>query len=98
MTAILFSNMPEVSRRPTFAFLAAALKASAHAPQRKSRLKWKIQHAERQLIDTIMEIILWDFLMFCQMFSSAQVKQSAIISNKQDVYELRHELPNDLRK
>ena len=36
--------------------------------------------------------------MFCQIFSSTQVKQIAIISNKQDVYELRHELPNDLRK
>ena len=44
-----------------------------------------------------MEIILWDFLMFYQIFVSPQVKQSAIVSNKQGVYELPHELPNDLR-
>ena len=44
-----------------------------------------------------MEIILWDFLMFYQIFLSPQVKQSAIVSNKQGVYELPHEFPNDLR-
>ena len=44
-----------------------------------------------------MEIILWDFLMFYQMFLSPQVKRSAIISNKQGVYELPHELPRDLK-
>ena len=44
-----------------------------------------------------MEIILWDFLMFYQVFLSPQVKRSAIISNKEGVYELPHELPNDLR-
>ena len=42
---------------------------------------------------TIMEIILWDIMMLYQVFLSAQVKQSAIISNKQGVYEL----PNDTR-
>ena len=44
-----------------------------------------------------MEILLWDFLMFYQIFFSPQVKRSAIISNKQGVNELSHELPNDLR-
>ena len=44
-----------------------------------------------------MEILLWDFLMFYQIFLSPQVKRSAIISNKQGLYELSHELPNDLR-
>ena len=44
---------------------------------------------------TIVEIILWDFLMFYQIFLSPQVKQRA--SNKQGVYELPHELPNDLK-
>ena len=44
-----------------------------------------------------MEIILWDFLMFYQIFLSPQVKRSTIISNKQGVYELPRELPNDLR-
>ena len=46
---------------------------------------------------TIMEIILWDFLMLYQIFLLPQVKQSAIISNKQGVYEVPQELPNDLR-
>ena len=45
---------------------------------------------------TIVEIILWDFLMFYQIFLSPQVKQSA--SNKQGVYELPQELPNDLKR
>ena len=46
---------------------------------------------------TIMEIILWDFLTFYQIFLSPQVKRSAIISYKQGAYELPHELPSDLR-
>ena len=44
-----------------------------------------------------MEIILWDFLTFYQVFLSPQMKRSAIISNKQGAYELPHELPSDLR-
>ena len=44
-----------------------------------------------------MEIILWDLLMFYQIFLSPQVKRSVIISNKQGAYELPQELPNDLR-
>ena len=48
-------------------------------------------------VATIMEIILWDFLMFYQIFLS-QVKRGAIISNKQGVYELPHELPDNLKK
>ena len=44
-----------------------------------------------------MEIILWDFLMFYQIFLSPQVKRSTFICNKEDVYELHHELPNNLR-
>ena len=35
--------------------------------------------------------------MFYQTSLSPQVKQSAIISNKHDMYELPNELPNDLR-
>ena len=35
--------------------------------------------------------------MFYQIFLSSLVKQSAIISNKHGIYELAHELPNDLR-
>ena len=48
--------------------------------------------------------LLWDLLcnhgsnivgllMFYQIFLSPQVERSAIISNKQGVYELPHELP-----
>ena len=44
-----------------------------------------------------MEIILWDSLNFHQILLLAQVKRSAIISNKQGVYELLDELPDDLR-
>ena len=35
--------------------------------------------------------------MFYQIFLLPQVKRSAIISHKQGVYKLPHELPNDLR-
>ena len=41
-----------------------------------------------------MEIRLWDFLMFYQIFVSPQVKRSTIISNTHGVYELSHELLN----
>ena len=46
---------------------------------------------------TIMEIILWDFLIIYLILLSPQVKQSVIISNKRGIYELPHEMPNDLR-
>ena len=49
------------------------------------------------MFQTIMEIMLWDFLMFYQVFLSLQMKQSATISNKQGVYKFPHKLPNDLR-
>ena len=52
---------------------------------------------ESYSVATIMEIILWDFLMFYQIFLW-QVKRGAIISNKQGVYELPHKLPNNLKK
>ena len=35
--------------------------------------------------------------MFDKIFVSAQVKRIVIISNKHGIYELPHELPNDLR-
>ena len=43
-----------------------------------------------------MEIKLWDFLMFYQIFLSPQAKRSAIIINKQGVFELPYELQKDL--
>ena len=36
--------------------------------------------------------------MFYQTFLSPQVKRYAIITYKHNIYELPHELPNDLRK
>ena len=44
-----------------------------------------------------MEIILWEIFMLYQIFLSPQMKQSAIFSNKQGVYELPHKLLNDLK-
>ena len=47
---------------------------------------------------TIMDIIIfWDFLILYQIFFWPQMKRSVIISNKHGMYELLHELPNDLR-
>ena len=42
-------------------------------------------------------IIFWDFSMFYQIFLLPQVKRCAIITYKHGIYELPHELPNDLR-
>ena len=44
-----------------------------------------------------MDIIFCDFLILYQTFFSQQVKRSMISSNKHGIYELPHELPNDLR-
>ena len=44
-----------------------------------------------------MVIIFWELVMFYEIFLSPQVEQSAILSNKHGIYELPHELPNDLR-
>ena len=44
-----------------------------------------------------MVIIFLEFLMFDQIFLSPQIKRSVIISNKHGIYELPHELPNNLR-
>ena len=46
---------------------------------------------------TIGFMIIWDFSMFYQLFLSPQVKQQVIITYKRGIYELPHELPNDLR-
>ena len=44
-----------------------------------------------------MFIIFWDILIYDQILFSPQVKQRVIISNKHGIYELPHELPNNLR-
>ena len=46
---------------------------------------------------TIIFIIFSDFLMFCQILLSPQVKRCSIITCKHDIYELPHELLNNLR-
>ena len=53
--------------------------------------------AEERCGTAIVLIIIWDFLIFYQVFFSLQVTRSAIISNKSDIYDLPHKLPNDLR-
>ena len=51
----------------------------------------------RITFSTIISIIFWHFLIFYPIFFSQKVKQSTIITNKYDIYELPHELLNDLR-
>ena len=43
-----------------------------------------------------MSFIFWVFLMFYQIFLSAQVKRCAIITYKHGINELPHKLPNEL--
>ena len=43
-------------------------------------------------------IIFWDFWIFGKFLLSPQVKQILIISNKYGIYELAHEIPNDLTR
>ena len=52
---------------------------------------------QKKILQTMIFIIFWDFLMFYQIFLSPQVKRLAIITYKYSIYELTHELPNDLR-
>ena len=52
---------------------------------------------QQKILKTIMGIIFWDFLMFDQTFLSRETKRSMIISNKHGLYELPHELSNELR-
>ena len=47
-------------------------------------------------ISTIIFLIFREFLMFFEIFLSPQVKKCAIITYKHGIYELPHELPNDL--
>ena len=52
---------------------------------------------QKKISQKIIFIIFWDSLMFYQLFLSPQVKRCAIITYKNGVYELPHELPNHLR-
>ena len=44
-----------------------------------------------------MVILIREFLMLHQLFPSTQVKRILIASNKPGIYELLHELPEDLK-
>ena len=46
---------------------------------------------------TVIFVLFWDSLMFHQVFLSPQVKKCAIITYRHAIYELPHELPNNLR-
>ena len=50
-----------------------------------------------KIVAAISFTIFWDFSMFYQIFISLQVKRWVIITYKHGIYELSHELPNDLR-
>ena len=52
---------------------------------------------QKKIVQTIIDIIFEDFLTLYQHFFSPQGKRSIIISNKHGVYELPHELLNDLK-
>ena len=54
------------------------------------------KNKRKKKLQTIMAIF-WDILMFDQILLSPQVKGSMIISNKHGMYELPHNLPEDLR-
>ena len=52
---------------------------------------------QKKIVQTIIDIIFEEFLTLYQNFFSPQGKRSIIISNKHGVYELPHELLNDLK-
>ena len=51
----------------------------------------------KNISPTIVFIMFWNFLMFCQILLLLQVKWSMITTYKHGIYKLLHELPNDLR-
>ena len=51
---------------------------------------------QKKILQTII-FIFWDSLMFYQILPSPQVKQCAVITYKHGIYEMPHELPNNLR-
>ena len=53
--------------------------------------------SKRKTFPKIFLIIFSDILMFYKIFLSPQVKQCTTVTYKHDIYELSHELPNDLR-
>ena len=53
--------------------------------------------SKAHLEPTVMFIIYLEFMIFDQILLSAQLKPCAIITYKNGIYELPHELPNYLR-
>ena len=52
---------------------------------------------ELLLVTTMMDIMFSEFLILYQFIFSPQMKRRMVISNKVGIYELPHELPNNLR-
>ena len=52
---------------------------------------------EKETLQTIIFIIFLDILMFYQIFLSPEAKRCAITTYEHGIYELHHELQNDLR-
>ena len=57
----------------------------------------KILSLNWNLVPKIISIIFWGFLIFYQIFFSSHKKRCPIITFTHDIYELPHELLNDLR-
>ena len=72
-----------------FSYILALCRSSSSKNLKKWQIIWTWA--------TISFKIFWDFLMFYQIFLSPQVKRWAIITYKHGIYELPHELPNDVR-
>ena len=49
------------------------------------------------LLTTIICMVIWNFLMFYQIFLSLQLKRCAVITYKHGIYKLPKELPSNLR-
>ena len=52
---------------------------------------------QKKILQIVLVIIFWDFLVFGQTLHWPQVKWSVTISNKHGIYELPHELPDNFR-
>ena len=72
-----------------------ALDASILSKKKNMNIRGGVYFWWRSRLEEI--AIFWDFLMFYQIFLSQQVKLCVIIIYKHGIWELSHELPNDLR-
>ena len=73
------------------------IKKSSRAKQGMQHIKHNWVLTPRSFFLAILAIIFWYILMFDKIFVSPQVNRIVIISNKHGIYELPHELSNDLR-